>query len=112
MYFAQSTGGFYDRAIHGYNIPADAVEITTEEHQALLEGQSQGKIISADKNGKPVLKDPPPPTAEELQAQKNAEARAYLASTDWYVVRKAETGQEIPADVLQKRQEARDAVVE
>ena len=112
MFYAKSTNGFYDEAIHGNNIPADAVEITTEEHAALLEGQSQGKIISADKNGKPVLKDPPPPTAEELQAQANAEARAYLASTDWYVVRKAETGTEIPADILAKRQTARDAVVE
>ena len=112
MLYSKSTGGFYDAAIHGDNIPTDAVEITAEEHAALLEGQSQGKIIYADKNGKPVLKDPPPPTAEELQAQANAEARAYLASTDWYVVRKAETGTEIPADILAKRQAARDAVVE
>ena len=112
MFYSKQTGGFYDEAIHGDNIPSDAVEITTEEHAALLEGQSQGKIIAADKNGKPVLKDPPPPTAEELQAQANAEARAYLASTDWYVVRKAETGTEIPADILAKRQAARDAVVE
>ena len=27
----------------------------------------------------------------------------YLASTDWYVVRKAETGVDIPQDVLDKR---------
>ena len=112
MFYAKSTGGFYDTAIHGDNIPSDAVEITADEHQAMLEGQSNGKIIAADKNGRPILKDPPPPTAEELQAQKNAEARAYLASTDWYVVRKAETGTEIPVDVLEKRQAARDSVVE
>ncbi len=45
------------------------------------------------------------------QMQKNAEARGYLASTDWYIVRKTETGVEIPADVVQKRQAARAAVV-
>ena len=112
MFYSKTTGGFYTAEIHGDNIPDDAVEITADEHAALLEGQSQGKIIYADKNGKPILKDPPPPTAEELQAQANAEARAYLASTDWYVVRKAETGTEIPADILEKRQAARDAVVE
>lgn len=112
MFYSKSTGGFYATEIHGDSAPSDAVEITSEQHAALLEGQSQGKIIAADKNGKPVLKDPPPPTAEELQAQANAEARAYLASTDWYVVRKAETGTEIPADILAKRQAARDAVVE
>ena len=111
MFYSPLKNGFYVEAIHSDNIPADAVEITTEEHAALLDGQSQGKIIAADKNGKPILKDPPPPTAEELQAQANADVRAYLASTDWYVVRKAETGTEIPADILAKRQAARDAVV-
>ena len=34
----------------------------------------------------------------------------YLNSTDWYVVRKNETGKDIPADVVTKRQEARDAI--
>lgn len=43
-------------------------------------------------------------------AQRNAEALAYLASTDWYVVRKAETGAEIPADIAKGRQEAREAL--
>lgn len=78
MFYAKSTGGFYDTAIHGDNIPADAVEITTDEHQALLEGQSQGKIISADKNGKPVLKDPPPPAAEQIIAQYDAAVQQRL----------------------------------
>lgn len=48
--------------------------------------------------------------AEELQAQINQEALAYLASTDWYVVRFSETGVDIPDDVKAKRQEARDAI--
>lgn len=34
----------------------------------------------------------------------------YLNNTDWYVVRKNETGKDIPADVVTKRQEARDAI--
>lgn len=78
MKYAKSTNGFYDEAIHGGSIPADAVEITVEEHQALLEGQSQGKIISADKNGKPVLKDPPPPTPEQIVAQYDAAVQQRL----------------------------------
>jgi hypothetical protein len=41
------------------------------------------------------------------QQQVNQEAMEYLASTDWYVTRKSETGQEIPADVLNKRAAAR-----
>jgi len=34
-------------------------------------------------------------------------AREYLNSTDWYAARLAETGQAIPADVLEQRQAAR-----
>ena len=68
MFFSASTGGFYTREIHGENMPADVVEITAEEHAALLEGQSQGKLIQADINGRPVLADPPPPTPEHIIA--------------------------------------------
>ena len=56
------------------------------------------------------------PTAEEiannLVASENYAARKYLAETDWYVTRKAETGKAIPDDILTKRQEAREKVKE
>ena len=45
--------------------------------------------------------------AAELASHTKAEALAYLASTDWYVTRKAETGVEIPEEVSIKRAEAR-----
>ena len=112
MLYSKSTGGFYDREIHGDNIPADAVEITAEEHAALLEGQSQGKRIQADENGYPFLADPPAPTEEELQVIRNQEARAYLTSTDWYVTRHQETGVVIPEEIAIKRQEAREQIIE
>jgi len=112
MLYSANTGGFYDTAIHGDNIPADAVEITAAEHAALLEGQSQGKVIVADENGYPILVDPPAPTEEELQVVKNQEARAYLASTDWYVIRHQETGVAIPEEIAIKRQEAREQIIE
>jgi hypothetical protein len=55
-------------------------------------------------------------TAEEIAKQEqdtiNSEARQYLASTDWYVIRNAETGEVIPAEVLTKRIEARSSVKE
>lgn len=69
MFYSKSTGGFYSAEIHGDAIPSDAVEITVEEHAALLEGQSQGKRIQADANGKPVLADPPATTPEQIIAQ-------------------------------------------
>lgn len=112
MYYSKSTGGFYDTAIHGDNMPADVVEITAEEHADLLEGQSKGKLIDFDKDGYPFLADPAPPTEEELQQQANAEARAYLASTDWYVIRLQETGQATPEEILEARSQARSRVVD
>ena len=45
--------------------------------------------------------------AAELAANTKAEALAYLASTDWYITRKAETGVEIPEEVSRLRAEAR-----
>ena len=78
MFYSAKTGGFYDTAIHGDNIPSDAVEITKEQHAALLEGQSQGKGIVAGKGGKPVLKDPPPPTPEQIIAQYTGAVQQHL----------------------------------
>ena len=83
MFYSKSTNGFYTKEIHGDNIPSDAVEITVEEHQNLIAGQSSGKIISSDNDGKPVLVDPPLPTKEELY-QSNLDSRlsAYKTESD------------------------------
>lgn len=78
MYYSATTGGFYDAAIHGNNVPGDAVEITEAEHAALLEGQSQGKRIAADAAGRPVLQDPPPPTPEQIITAYTAAVQAHL----------------------------------
>ena len=73
MFYSKSTGGFYDTAIHGDSIPVDAIEITTEEHAVLFEGQSQGKRIIPDINGFPVLADNPAPTAADVWEHIKAE---------------------------------------
>ncbi|MBC2659934.1 hypothetical protein H7A76_31280 [Pseudomonas sp. MSSRFD41] len=44
------------------------------------------------------------------QDQKTNEAREYLRQTDWLVVRKLETGKDIPADIAEKRAEARSLI--
>lgn len=49
--------------------------------------------------------------ARQLQEQANATARQYLLDTDWYVTRMQETGDPVPAEVLQARQAAREAIV-
>lgn len=46
-------------------------------------------------------------TEEELAQQelqvKLQEAQEYLNSTDWYYARKAETGEDVPVEVVEKR---------
>ena len=83
MFYSKTTGGFYDRAIHGDKIAADAVEITSDEHAALLTAQSIGKRIEADANGYPVAVDPPPPTDAELATAIRAERDTRITSSDW-----------------------------
>jgi|APSaa5957512535_1039671.scaffolds.fasta_scaffold599306_1 hypothetical protein len=49
--------------------------------------------------------------AKGKQQSLTSESLSYLASTDWYVIRKADTGVAIPIDVSTKRAEARKNVI-
>ena len=63
---------FYDSNINGFlvdgvhDIPASAKQLSDELYHSLLNGQSQGKQIIADKTGKPILIDPQPSAAQVL----------------------------------------------
>lgn len=78
LFYSASVKGFYDTAIHGNNMPVDVVQITKEEHAALLNGQSQGKIISSDASGHPILVDPPAPTTEQIIARYERAVQRHL----------------------------------
>lgn len=86
MHYSKATGGFYDVSIHGKNIPDDAVEISTEQHAALIQGQAEGKRIIAGEDGYPILADYPAPTDEELSASIRLDRNAKLAACDWTVL--------------------------
>lgn len=47
---------------------------------------------------------------EKIDEEEIAALQKYLNETDWYAVRYAETGVEIPEEVKQKRQEAREKI--
>ena len=49
--------------------------------------------------------------AANTQAETNATSQAYLDSTDWYITRKAETGDAVPSEITTLRTAARDAIV-
>ncbi|EHA4161083.1 tail fiber assembly protein [Salmonella enterica subsp. enterica] len=56
------TNGFYPVLLkESYELagtwPKAGVEVTEEERKALMDGQSTGKVVSADSEGKPVLAD-------------------------------------------------------
>lgn len=78
-FYSASTNGFYSEEMNGDTIPEDAIEITDEEWGALLDGQSKGKLISSDKKGRPVLKDYPALTAEQLAVMAASEKVKLLA---------------------------------
>ena len=62
MYFKD---GFFDDYYGGF-VPEGAVEISQDKYIELINGQAQGKQIIADKIGNPVLIDPQPSAAHEL----------------------------------------------
>lgn len=62
MYFKD---GFFDDSYGGF-VPEGAVEISQDKYIELINGQSQGKQIIADKTGNPVLIDPQPSAAHVL----------------------------------------------
>lgn len=53
-YYSSSTGGFYYTQLHPH-LPNDAVQISADEHQHLLAGQSAGARIIPGPDGQPVL---------------------------------------------------------
>jgi hypothetical protein len=48
---------------------------------------------------------------QQAQEKVNADAKKYLDDTDWYITRRTEASKPIPNDILEKRQQARDAIV-
>jgi hypothetical protein len=78
MLYSQTTRGFYLAGRHP-NIPEDAVEITDEQHQALLDGQAAGQAIIPDSTGAPILGDHPEPEFDVLVAFTKEQVRAARA---------------------------------
>ena len=71
-------------------ITEDMVEISLEEIQAINQAKED--------------------EYRETVEYKIAEAQSYLNSTDWYYARKAETGEEVPVEIVVKRVEAREFI--
>jgi len=57
MRYSPSTNGFYADEIDYQNLPDDIITISEELYQSLMKGQAEGKEISADEDGNPILKE-------------------------------------------------------
>ncbi|WP_214511578.1 phage tail assembly chaperone [Pseudomonas brassicacearum] len=55
IYYAQSTGGFYNSIDHSGSLPEDAIKITDEEYRILFATPFLNKRIESDTKGRPVL---------------------------------------------------------
>jgi hypothetical protein len=87
-YWSTKSAGFYDEAIHGAfgvkgsKIPKGAVEVSDEDHAALLADQGDGKRIVAGEDGAPtavILTR----SNEEILAALRAKRDRDLTASDW-----------------------------
>lgn len=87
IYFTSDPVGFWDDGIHA-DIPKSAVNISAARYKELLDGQSTGRAIAADKKGKPVLvereapADPVPPVVSRFQARAALHLNGLLEAAD------------------------------
>ena len=95
IFFSKTTNGFYRKDVHGNNIPKDAVEITEEVYQSLLTGQNQGKIISSDDYGNPILVTTSGSLDEIKLLMCKNKAKQLLEETDWVEIPSVSTKSDI-----------------
>lgn len=112
MYFGKIKGTENEWGFDVFETTFDTyIEVDDNEHMSIVqEANSKGKLIKGDKDGNPILVDPPPPTEEEVAQNRLSELENYLEHTDWYAIRFADTGVAIPSEIKQKRQEAREEI--
>ncbi|EKS7213394.1 tail assembly protein [Enterobacter cloacae] len=68
-FYPESMKALYENSPDGW--PGDAVEISEELYNSLLEGQSRGKVITSGSDGKPLLSDPVIDHIAIAEAEKN-----------------------------------------
>jgi hypothetical protein len=96
--------GYHPDSINYSSIPEPNIEITDEQHQEALSKTMcvvNGVFQEYVKSDSLVL--------EELKAQKIAQCKAYLASTDWQIIRLSDptSGEPLKEGVAENRSLAR-----
>lgn len=110
LYFGTKNGTEYGTYIEKSELKSFVIVNEKEWTRLLKKANSCGKIIIPDVEGNPILSDPPEPSEKETAETMIAELEAYLARTDWYAIREAETNSKIPEEVRSKRASAREEI--
>lgn len=69
-FYLESMKTLYEDSPDGW--PDDAVEITGELYNSLLAGQLNGKVITSDSNGNPILTDPVIDWGQKAESQRQS----------------------------------------
>tara|TARA_B100000212_G_scaffold104552_2_gene77321 strand:- start:2901 stop:3233 length:333 start_codon:yes stop_codon:yes gene_type:complete len=91
--------GWYDDG-HS-SIPTPNIKVTEEQYKNAIE--KEHNHIANDGTTSKV-------DVEITKEQKMLVAQNYLFETDWYVIRQADSGKEMPSDIKTKRAEARETI--
>lgn len=84
IYYSAKNNGFYHSELEGdYKSspdgwPDDAVAVSDEQYQNLLEGQASGKVIASDSEGSPTLTDP----VIDWQAKAESQRQSLLSAAN------------------------------
>lgn len=78
-------GAFYIDGLNSH-IPDNAIEINSDEYQRLFDGQANGKIIATGNDGRPILRDAPELTNEQLVALAVRQRASLLATANAVIV--------------------------
>lgn len=76
--YSPSTNGFYLPGVSTAPMPGDAVDVSAEEHAALMQAQAAGKVIRPGHDGRPVAADPPPQSPEQIVKRFEARIQQWL----------------------------------
>ena len=87
IFYAPSTGGFYNSVDHFKNLPEDAIEISEEVYRELFAAPFLNKCIESDGRGRPVLSDLPVDRTTLQGASEKKWRDAQLSITDRLVIR-------------------------
>lgn len=90
IYYSAANNGFYhvdfrelyEASANGW--PDDAIAVSAADYENLLQGQSAGRIITADSDGQPILTDPVIDWQERAEQQRQGLLLAANAAiADW-----------------------------